>query len=817
MAVFDAANADEDIRFVYGSDLIDFSSEVQATSLLYEWRTSGGNSVTAYGDFTYDVSGELIGGVVSSIDINLSDDSDVDVSITSIDNADILTLLQDHQSFWREVFIGDDQFLLPTGQTSFFVGDVPASPSGTSVLNAFDGGDDSFDLTLSGNSSAFLRGDFESFRSIETISAGVDHFVIDGATSATSAIMGDAANIREGTLHGGDDIIDTGGVTSGRFILYGDVATIENGSLVGGHDTIIGGDGDVTVHGDGSIISGGLVYSVVIGGNDDIQTGSGADSINGDAESLTRGSLTGGNDFIHAGDGQDHIYGDIASISSDSSSNEVFIAGDDTIYGGDGGDWIRGDIGAIQFGAGISASNITFGNDILFGGDGDDEIYGDIEDDFAGRINSQMGGDDLIDGGNGDDYMDAGGHVNGDSAAFTSAESGVVVSLALQGAAQDTVGAGLDTLIGFENLIGSRFGDTLIGDSNNNVIMGGEGNDVIDGGDGVDTAQLVGDQSAFSFVDIEDGLVQVTGTNGEVDILESIEFVQFDNGTFALEDLVVDISTSPTDGDDVITGTVDADDISALGGNDTVSGGDGNDMLSGDDGNDILNGGADNDILIGGAGSDTLNGGDGVDTASYASATGRVTVDLQNSAINFGDAVGDTFSNIEVFEGSNRNDQLRGDSGDNTFFGGVFSDRLYGRAGDDNLNGEGGADAIYGNSGVDTMTGGDDTLRDRFIYFNSSESGVGAGNRDIITDFTSSEDRIEISRFDANSIAGGGNDVFVFVEDAAFSSTAGELRFEQDLANAITVVQADFDGDGAADFEIELTGLVDLESTDFLL
>jgi hypothetical protein len=63
----------------------------------------------------------------------------------------------------------------------------------------------------------------------------------------------------------------------------------------------------------------------------------------------------------------------------------------------------------------------------------------------------------------------------------------VTVSLALQGAAQATGGAGSDTLSNFENLTGSAFADTLAGDGNANVIAGGKGNDTLTGGGGADT------------------------------------------------------------------------------------------------------------------------------------------------------------------------------------------------------------------------------------------------------------------------------------------------------------------------------------------
>ena len=53
--------------------------------------------------------------------------------------------------------------------------------------------------------------------------------------------------------------------------------------------------------------------------------------------------------------------------------------------------------------------------------------------------------------------------------------------------AQNTIGAGIDTLRSLENLTGSSFNDTLTGNAGNNVLSGGGGNDVLNGGSGNDT------------------------------------------------------------------------------------------------------------------------------------------------------------------------------------------------------------------------------------------------------------------------------------------------------------------------------------------
>ncbi|WP_020042868.1 calcium-binding protein [Salipiger mucosus] len=256
-----------------------------------------------------------------------------------------------------------------------------------------------------------------------------------------------------------------------------------------------------------------------------------------------------------------------------------------------------------------------------------------------------------------------------------------------------------------------------------------------------------------------------------------------------------------------------------------VTGTMGNDRLEGSTRGDELRGLGGNDVMFAGAGGDRFDGGAGFDTVNFSKVQGRVLVDLQTDVssagfarfFDFGHASGDAYTAVERFIGGDYADNLRGDAGRNTLKGGGVSDRLYGRYGDDVLDGGTGADALYGNRGADVMTGGpDEGRRDRFIYFHAEESGVGRGNRDVITDFTPGEDRIEISRFDADTLTGG-KQGFTFIGARSFSGTPGELRAGAVSSEGITLVQADLDGDGTPDFEIELTGVMRLTAGDFLI
>ncbi len=129
----------------------------------------------------------------------------------------------------------------------------------------------------------------------------------------------------------------------------------------------------------------------------------------------------------------------------------------------------------------------------------------------------------------------------------------------------------------------------------------------------------------------------------------------------------------------------------------------GSDKLDGGVGNDTLLGGLGDDDLDGGLGADALNGGVGIDTANYTHATAGVIVDLISGGTG-GEAKGDTYTSIEVVDGSAFDDIIRGTEGDNILSGRAGNDSLYGRGGNDSLRGEQGADLLDGGTGVDTAT-----------------------------------------------------------------------------------------------------------------
>jgi len=105
------------------------------------------------------------------------------------------------------------------------------------------------------------------------------------------------------------------------------------------------------------------------------------------------------------------------------------------------------------------------------------------------------GFDDTLEGNSGSNLLTGGAGI--DTVSYQGALSAVTVSLATT-LAQNTFGAGIDTLATFENLTGSAYGDTLTGSSLANVLNGLAGNDRLDGGAGADT--MSGGSGSDTFV-----------------------------------------------------------------------------------------------------------------------------------------------------------------------------------------------------------------------------------------------------------------------------------------------------------------------------
>lgn len=261
-----------------------------------------------------------------------------------------------------------------------------------------------------------------------------------------------------------------------------------------------------------------------------------------------------------------------------------------------------------------------------------------------------------------------------------------------------------------------------------------------------------------------------------------------------------------------IMGTDEAETLTGGSENDAILGFAGNDHLLGLDGHDELFGHGGADLLEGGLGDDTYQFYDDlsdtiIDIGGWDMIRAIVGVDLAN------------YPEIEALvmgiDYSGR--PLKGNALDNELTDAGGGNLLEGRAGNDSLYAGAGNDLLIGGDGIDTMLGGQG--RDRFDFHSVEEIGTGETTRDVIWDFKPTADRISLGLIDANEHFTG-NQAFQLLGFEEFTGKAGELRwvYEQraDLS-AVTLVEGDTDGDGVADFQIELNGRLPMYATDFIL
>ncbi|MBY8976809.1 M10 family metallopeptidase C-terminal domain-containing protein [Rhodobacteraceae bacterium NNCM2] len=353
-------------------------------------------------------------------------------------------------------------------------------------------------------------------------------------------------------------------------------------------------------------------------------------------------------------------------------------------------------------------------------------------------------------------------------------------------------------------LSGTSGADTVIGSSADDRITGSAGADTIDGLAGVDTIDFSASTAPVSI-----NLTKGTASGGDADgdQLSGIEGVVATDGA---DRIVGD------EADNLFTGGLSGDALSGRGGDDELDGGGGADTLYGSDGDDSLYGGAEDDALYGGEGGDLLDGGEGGDLLDAGAGDDSLIGGTGSDTLLAG--VGD--------------DVLGGGDGDDLLDGGLGMDSLFGGLGDDTLNGRGGADHLDGGSGNDTLSGGGgadvliggagaDFLQggagaDTFRFLSVADSVSDGRSYDLILDFTTGLDRVDLGAIDAHS-AVEGDQAFDFIAGGNFSGVGGELRVVGDAERSVTRIEADVDGDRMADLHIEISGMLDLGEGDFNL
>jgi Ca2+-binding RTX toxin-like protein len=505
------------------------------------------------------------------------------------------------------------------------------------------------------------------------------------------------------------------------------------------------------------------------------------------------------------------------------------------------------------------------GADTIIGSAGTDTITGGGEED---RLNGGNGGDTYLVSGNAaggwelfssfDTYADSGttgvdrllavgpGDVDIGLRSFTATNgieqidaTGTTGLVRLLGDwSSDLLDFSKATLLGTNLRIdGSQGADTIIGSAGTDTITGGGEEDRLNGGNGGDTYLVSGNAaghwelfSAFDTYadngttgvdrilavgpgDVDIGLRNFTATNG----IEQIDAT----GTTGLVRLLADWSSD----------LLDFSKATLIGSNLRIDGNYGNDTITG-------SGGA--DTIIGGGGDDRLNGGNGGDTylvsGTYASGwylfSGVDTfIDNGTTGVDRILAVGpgDVEINLGKFGAANGIEQIDAtgttgvvsllgnwlantlDFSKTTLLGGNLlidalegNDTITGSTSNDVINAGSGTDRVIGSLGADRMTGGSE--RDTYVYSQVNQIGLGMGNRDSITDFTSGQDFLDLNAIDSNTVLAG-NQNFRYIAGLAFSGVAGELRLENEL------LSGDINGDRKADFELNLVGVTSLVVT----
>lgn len=714
-------------------------------------------------------------------------------------------------------FLFDDGSVLLLGTAGDADELVSTSPGANDQLQGF-GGDDLLDggagadRMVGGNGSDTYVVDNAGDLVVEAVSGGID-------TVQSSVTFALGAHVENLTLTGTSAIHGSGNGLANILIGNGAANTL-NG--FGDADIMSGGNGHDIYHVDHAndqVIEDEA--NPLIGGVDTVYTGLYAYTLPANVEN-----------FVYTGISYGHFIGNAtANHMAGGSSGDLLDGGGgaDALVGGNGRDtYVVDNPGDVLVETQPSYDDVdayvswTLGDGFfslrLLGGAPINGYGNDLENEIEGN-----GADNILDGGGGPDFM--AGYEGSDT--YYVDDAGDWVYEADWDPGIDTVRSTVTytltdhvenlELLGTANLGGGGNGldNYILGNSGANGLSGGNGNDTIDGGQGIDTMQGGAGNDTYRVDRFSDQAIEsLSGLAGGTDLVESsITWTLSAN----LENLTLTgsaaINGTGNPLANLLVGNGNANLLAGGGGNDTLLGGDGNDQLSGGTGVDSLVGGHGNDVYF------VDNPGDVADET-----TGSGSADEVRTTISFtlGGGVEDLrLQGIATTGTGNALDnRLIGNGSGNVLNGSDGADRLYGYGGTDTLQGGNGDDFLYGGGANDQLFGGAgrDILRgdpgsDVFWFDDGDYSGITNAAADRIVDFTQGSDRINLSQTDA--VAGGADNAFVFIGNAAFTGVAGQLRYTQSAG--VTLILGDTNGDGAADTGIALTGTINLLAGDFVL
>jgi trimeric autotransporter adhesin len=553
---------------------------------------------------------------------------------------------------------------------------------------AVNGTGNALDNTITGNSA------------INTLSGGAgadtmvggngsDVYVVDDALDVVTELTGEGTadtvqtalatytlgNFVENLTLTGTGNIDGVGNTLAN-VLTGNAG---NNSLDGGTgaDTLVGGAGNDTyvVDNTGDVVTEGvaagtdtILSSVTYTASLNVEniTLTDTTAINATGNALNN-TLTGnsaintldggaGNDTMIGGDGDDVYVVD--------SATDVI-----TELTGEGTDLARA---SVSYTLGAFVENLTLTGTLALNGTGntlDNVITGNS------AINTLSGGtgtDTLVGGAGNDVYLV---DDTDDVVTELSGEGTDTISTAITyNLASISNVEGL-TLTGTGNVdgTGNALANTLTGNAGNNTLDGGAGNDTLIGGAGNDT-----------YIVAQAGDVITEGVGAGTDeVLASTNYT-----------ISANIERLTLTGTGNISGT----------GNDlanTLTGNSGNNNLSGGAGNDTIDGGAGNDLMLGGTGDDVYQVDSSTDTVIESAGQGSDTV---NASVSF-----TVSGEVEILN-------LTG-TGNIDGGGSEFDNRLYGNSGNNTMTGGLGSDTYYhGTGGGEDVISDEDGTADKLVF-----------------------------------------------------------------------------------------------------
>ncbi|QXG28093.1 calcium-binding protein [Pseudomonas viridiflava] len=490
------------------------------------------------------------------------------------------------------------------------------------------------------------------------------------------------------------------------------------------------------------------------------------------------------------------------------------------IAGGAGADTLYGK-GKLQGWGGHDTLTGSDGDDVLSGGRGDDSLSGGAGNDII----QGDAGNDVMDGGVGDDVYNFASNGGSDTVRSTGGGTDILMvdylgSLASNSSGGDIVGVPTPAPLAFY-----RQGDDLL---------------------------IVNPYAPRNQVRVEGQFAS------DKPVITAIQDLY--GNKLVAADIVKLLSNAPLN----IHDNPVADALTAQGGNTSLFGAGGNDMMITYGGNTFMSGGSGEDLYGYLAGKSVIDDSGGSDTVLVANGSSiediknRIFKFNDNLLINFGNAAGDTLTvkdfftskahQVEMFQdayggtlaasdiyaslglafptrdvdfdaviqfhdvtsASTLSNQvgaaiheINGTSGKDSLTGTAAADVMLGGAGNDTLNGASGNDVIAGGAGKDTLTGSDGADIFRFDAVTDSYRTNTESFGDLITDFTSTEDKLDLSALGFKGLGNGSN---------------GTLSVVYNSSNDRTYVKStETDADGKR-FEVALSGnhSTDLTAANFV-